>query len=963
MAKDSRVDEAAIGQPLSTAIQLALTELLKSWGVQPHCVIGHSSGEIAAAYATGALSLENALAIAYFRGLHVSSMMRLVKAPQGAMMAVGLSLAEAETEIAGLAEQVPASLVVACVNSPSSVTISGRREYVMMLRDTLKERGISATVLKVEVAYHSSDMSVIADDYLASISSCLPSESSNSAEFWSSVQGSRLKSSDLQPKYWVTNLVSQVKFCQGLSAMASERFDLGLIIEASPHSVLKGPVNQTLAAQNAPVPYTSMLKRNHDAAGTTLLAVKGMLDSGGSVDLEAVINPLLDCETTRLLVDLPQYCWDHSTRYWRQSPVAQRHLQRAYPYHELLGTLSPHATSVDAQWRNIITSSALDWLPDHRVNDDIIFPGAGYMCIAMQAFYQYYSQKNFSPAHPRCLEMRDVSFERGLLLDDSLQVIEMVCHLRPAFRNVRETRTTRYEFEILSSKDGTSWTKHCYGTILAVQHIDPIGAGNRTAIDESGSLLFDRQEGYQRFDNIGFNFGPAFRTLAGGIVNGDKFQGHIKQTQDHGSQQTEQYIIHPTTLDGALQSMIVPVLFNENCKVAMVPTFVGKLVISCEQNFPDILSAESSASFMGTAMSASGSVSTVGEQSKVLMHIDNLSAVVLETELAVEVTEDYGCYETRWITDTSFLEPKGVAEICLRATEGRKPDPADPINVRAALHFFREALVQVPRLEDVKVEHGKYLWEYMRSVVDSSEPTSDVFDVSQFPEDTAQEELIKRMGLALPEILRGTVNPLDLMMQDDLLYRSYTAPWFDYHNDQLAAYIRALAYKNPALKILEIGAGTGGTTQVILRQLPVRRGFSFDFTDISSGFFPKAQELFQQWASSINYRKLDIEKDPIDQGFDAGTYDVIIASNVLHATKNIRRTLQNTKTLLKPGGHLMLLEATTPAPYTHLVYGCLPGWWLGQYTAASIKAVNLTQGNRYRGCEGQWTLSTRINMA
>ena len=469
----SRVDDAVIGQPLSTALQVALVELLRSWNIRPDCVIGHSSGEFAAAYAAGALTFEHALTIAYFRGFYVSRMQHLEGAPDGTMMAIGLSVAQAEVEINALRAGISKKLVVACVNSPSSVTISGNRQAVIDFQEVLEAQGIFARLLKVDVAYHSSDMNLIAEDYLKSIAHCLPSQPPTKVDFWSSVRESHLPLpiSELRPEYWIENLISQVKFCQGLGNMAQQTPNLGIIIEASPHSVLDGPIKQTLAAQKLSIPYTSMLKRNVNAVETALQAVQKILDSGVAIDLQKTTFPLLS-QSTELLVDLPKYCWDHSTRYWNQSSILTRHHQRAFPYHELLGSRVPQSTSLEPQWRNIINLSALDWLSDHRVNDNIIFPGAGYIAIAIQAFSQHYTEKGFRPAKPKLLEMRDIVFERGLLLDDASLDIEMVCYLRPVFENARETSDSRYEFRVVSSKDGISWEKHCRGTIVALSHVD-----------------------------------------------------------------------------------------------------------------------------------------------------------------------------------------------------------------------------------------------------------------------------------------------------------------------------------------------------------------------------------------------------------------------------------------------------------------------------------------------------------
>ncbi|KAM3075032.1 hypothetical protein ACMFMF_005715 [Clarireedia jacksonii] len=929
----SRVNVAAIGQPLSTALQIALVDLLRSWSVKLDCVIGHSSGEIAAAYAAGILNLNDALTVAYFRGLHASQMQDFDKGLDETMMAAGLSGPQAEIEISQLPAEISSKLVVACVNSPSSVTVSGNRQALLTLKDILDQRGVFTRMLEVDLAYRSSDMNLIAESYSKSIAHCLPMEGSAEVEFWSSVRASRLTAAELQPQYWIENLTSQVKFCQGLGAMCEQNRDLGLIIELSPHSMLEGPVKQTLGTQYSSIAYASVLKRNCNAVETALKAAQKVLDCGVALDIE-IAQPLLD-DTTHLLLDLPQYAWDHSTRYWHSSAITTRHVRRAFPYHELLGSRVPQSTSLEPHWRNIIKLSELDWLQDHRVNENIIFPGAGYLAIAMQAFYQHYVEKAYQPARPRFLELRNVIFERGLVLDPSMN-IEMVCRLRQAFENTRETSESRYEFQIVSCSDSVTWQKHCHGTIVALQQAEPSdcfeavqNGDNEHSVQEVSS-----KETYNKFNKIGLEYGPAFRTLVDGSIAGNQFLGHIRKTNPAPCiQRHNSYIVHPATLDGIFQSMILPHIYNDNSSRAMVPTSIDSLTISCDASNVDsqTLLVRSSFKPLGkNALNASASVSGVGGYGGVSMQVDNLSAVVLEAELDVQKTEDHGCYHLEWVADPTIFDTEAIQTFCEQATAPQKPAVRNPVYHRAALHSFREAIAQVSDIANVKAEHLRNLWNYAQGLLDSDDANADNnFEPSELIEDTVEAKMLKRIGLALPNILSGETDALALMLEDDLLYKYYSDGWINYYYVQMAAYMRLLAYKTPCMQVLEIGAGTGGATLQLLRSFPVSQGFSYDFTDISSEFFIKAKEGLKAWENCINYKKLDIESDPVAQGFEEAKYDLIIASNVLHATKDIVMTLKNARKLLRPGGQLILLEITSPSSYMHLVFGCLSGWWLG----------------------------------
>ena len=153
-------------------------------------------------------------------------------------------------------------------------------------------------------------------------------------------------------------------------------------------------------------------------------------------------------------------------------------------------------------------------------------------------------------------------------------------------------------------------------------------------------------------------------------------------------------------------------------------------------------------------------------------------------------------------------------------------------------------------------------------------------------------------------------------------------------HEQIQRVVKLFAHENPSAKILEIGAGTGGYT------LPVLNAFSesqcptfaqYDFTDISAGFFEAAKEKFGYWGDRINYKKLDIEANPVDQSFEAGSYDLVLACQALHATRSMENTMTNVRKLLKPNGKLMLVETTHDALDVFVIFGVLPGWWLGVY--------------------------------
>ena len=192
--------------------------------------------------------------------------------------------------------------------------------------------------------------------------------------------------------------------------------------------------------------------------------------------------------------------------------------------------------------------------------------------------------------------------------------------------------------------------------------------------------------------------------------------------------------------------------------------------------------------------------------------------------------------------------------------------------------------------------------------------------------------LFRRSAGALAEVLRGEEDPLSLLFGSgepsaaDLYFK---APVWRAANLMLRDAIRTLVAGLPdgrRLRVIEVGAGTGSATESVLPELPEGR-FDYVYTDISAGFFAQAEGLFGDGGGCIEYRVLDIEKDPVEQGFDSHGYDLVIASNVLHATRYLEETLTHCRSLLAPSGHLVALENLCGQDWLDMTFGQLDGWW------------------------------------
>lgn len=384
-ASSSKIDEPELAQPLCTALQVALVDLFKSWSLLPVAVVGHSSGEIAAAYTAGFLDRNSAMHIAYFRGQCITELLQQLqeeKAHKGGMLAVGLSEAQLRpylTSISNESQPGSAPLTCGCINSPQSTTVSGNEVDIEKLSHRLQSDHIFSRKLNVPVAYHSQQMLAVADSYRQRLNGRLKAQDHNATSpiLTSSVTGKEAVGNDLsQPDYWVQNLVSQVKFAGALQTMYSKLAgsDLSFVkrstflLEVGPHCSLERPIKDTLTHTNSTDwMYDTALRRNT----SSLQSIQGMVGRlaihAYSVDIQSMNASGRPPQSAQMLIDLPKYAFNHSQSYWVESRASHNLRMRQTTRHELLGIQNADWNPMDPTWRIVIRLSDLPWLSHHKV--------------------------------------------------------------------------------------------------------------------------------------------------------------------------------------------------------------------------------------------------------------------------------------------------------------------------------------------------------------------------------------------------------------------------------------------------------------------------------------------------------------------------------------------------------------------------------------------------------------------
>ncbi|RAL02511.1 type I polyketide synthase [Aspergillus ibericus CBS 121593] len=433
-----RMAEPDVAQPLCTAVQIAIVDQLRKWGIVPSAVAGHSSGEIAAAYAAGLLSGPEAFAVAFYRGLAVAQ-----GSPQGSMLAVGLGAEAIDSYICDT------DVVIACENSAESVTLSGSATAIQQVRMKLAAAKVFVRELKTGQPYHSPAMSVVGPIYERLLTGASPETGSSATSLRlskvpmiSSVTGHQVHEADINPQYWVGNLTSRVRFHTAAAELCSLEDLKGLnhLVEIGPHSALAGPLKQIIASSKleAHVKYIPGFVRDSNSC-TDLLRTTGRLFlAGHGVSMQGITDDLSNEPRPRLLVDLPPYQWNYAKEYWREPRVSQEQREQSAPRHDLLGRRVAGLSNETYIWKNILRVRDVPWLRDHSVGSELLLP----------ALWQI-SGTAFSPS-------------QGLVIPESDHGIELVTRLLPQ----SGSEPGWYSFTVETNLD-KHWKTHCRGYVSA----------------------------------------------------------------------------------------------------------------------------------------------------------------------------------------------------------------------------------------------------------------------------------------------------------------------------------------------------------------------------------------------------------------------------------------------------------------------------------------------------------------
>jgi len=944
-ADTSRIAAAELSQPLCTALQIILVDLLALAGVKFGAVVGHSSGEIGAAYAAGFLSARDAIRVAYFRGLHAHHAGNKATGQPGAMLAVGTSREDAQELVSLTAFK--GKITVAAENSAASVTLSGDRDAILRAKSVFEEEKKFARMLKVDKAYHSHHMAPCGIPYMESMRACgikpLQNTDEAPALWYSSVtaDGSAMQSIDaLGDTYWRDNMANEVLFAKAIQNALQANPQLSFALEVGPHPALQGPAVQNIAEVQAQgLPYCGTLQRGGNDIEAFAQALGKLWSQFSNLKVDfAAFERALSGQALKpsLVTTLPSYQWNHARRYWYETKQARKVLKSAHPFHELLGVQTPGSNLREVQWRNTLKPSEIPWLEGHKLQGQIVFPAAGYIAMALEA-----ARSLVAGRQVELFEIRDFTIPRAIAFDEDsnagVETLVTLTAITPAAESSTLT-TAEYCCYSRSSNGPDNDMELMAKCTLAVVHGSPaVAALPSEPVRVSSMAPVDTDRFYTTLLNLGYGYSGPFRTMS-----------HLKRKQSQSAvfvdsynypdTDVSPYLVHPTWLDVGFQAAILAYSApgDERLWSLHVPTSIGVIRVNpllCETlpttgcPLPVCTTLRDSEDFYGSIDFFRGN----GQNA--MVQVDGL---VCKAFAPASVGDDRRMF-THTIWDVAAPRSNGLTSGASLSSD--ESDLASTCE-RVAYYFARQWNAEVASDDWTRHQpHYGHIRDYIKSNLGlassgrhatwkqtwAQDQWSDIEAAMARHPKSIDLKLLCVVGKNMPAAVRGTADLVNLMQADDMLTEyNVRGLGHAFYDSLLANMVKQTSHRYPHLRILEMGDGAGGAHKTILEAVGDSWS-SYTYTNIVSKVEPAKT---QTHGGRLSFKSLDITADITTQGYEQHAYDMVVSSRTFRSTSAVRQALSRVRQLLRPGGLLLLSEMTHEAPtrITNIMCG-LDSWW------------------------------------
>ncbi|SFQ00002.1 Acyl transferase domain-containing protein [Amycolatopsis arida] len=912
-----RMRRTEVAQPALFAVQVGVADLLRSWGVIPAVTVGHSAGEVAAAYVAGALDLDAACQVVAER-----SRAQAVTAGSGRMAAVGLPVDRAREVLA----RWP-GLELAAINTGQDVTISGDAGELAALGEHLMAQGVFFRELDLDYPFHSRAMDPIVAPLRTVLADLAPTASR--LPMASTVTGRWVSGAELDGDYWGRNVREPVLFGPAVQCLLGDGVDV--FVEVGPHPVLGGYLRRLAGTVPELTAVVDTLTRTIGGAQALEATMAALIAAGVPVDWDRYFPK------PGRVVELPPYPWQRE-RHWNGTPHSLLSAGGDGTIdHPLLGE---RMAVLEPTWQDVVEPVRVPWLADHRVGGAVVLPAAAYVEMALAAGRR---------VHDAPVEVTDLRITSALVLhrDDGQDV-------RLQFSLSEEDDVFRVASR---TEDGAEWHVHATGRVRRLWRPQPLPAGPR----DPGPPLprrLSKKDFYGGAAEAGLDYGPAFQVLDELRVGED----HVLASYVHEASQTG-YEVHPALLDATLQAG-APLLDSAAEGKAFLPVSIGTVRCWRQPAARGMVRVRSRAR---TERYARWDITVLDDQGIVALELrdvwlrrfDALDAPPVQRYVTVLRAAPYESGELAPApvpaVDELLATPQGesaravlehVDSEVLRWTRqgcahyaaaalaefvplGQEFDQDDLLAAGLSAKFagLAELLLSAAQAQGFAHRTGDRRWR----LTSAGDPSSVVRSlIEECPQHGPETALFGQVGNQLAGILRGQRDPGEMITVDcaALVERYHeVAPLGRATTLAILRLLSAVVNGWPEdhpLRVLEVGAGTGATSAALLPVLPPERT-RYVVTDTSRALFPRARKRLERY-DFVDFAVLDLDRDPADQGFPDATFDVIVASNTLHGTVDLERSVRSVSRLLTDGGLLLAGETHDPELVV-LPFGVLDGFW------------------------------------
>ncbi|EFC37927.1 predicted protein [Naegleria gruberi] len=1017
--KDTRIYSTNIAQPCIFAVQCGCYEVLKSYGVTPRIVVGHSVGEVTAAYVHGCLTLEEAVFLIYHRARLQNKCATILKefSKTGKMMAINLGLDKLASilDILGFNNTVE----IASVNSNSSVVVGGEEHVLKQLQLDLTKyvenepnSRVNCVFLRNEAAFHTSHMEVIKKELLEVLSNRISKKergtkpNDNIQAVFSTVTGRKSNLQEMStPEYWWNNVRGKVLFSQAMEEIFhTYKNSIKYVIEISSHPVLNGyikDISSSSLGNEDSISVIPTLIRKKDEQMSLLQVVSSLFVNGYSKLDWKQINRY--GENSKILDGIPKYpfqkqsCWSESyeSLRWRIGQFETIN-------HPLLGNrkFNPMENSPDIIYESLIDiSSNTDqmYIRDHKIENEVFFPYSGFVEISSAAILDN-SSKNVE-------ELRLVNFKvvNPMILQQEPRIVQVHLNLYAnEFRIFSKKKVDLLSINYseiskdpskLSNKLPCDWTLHAFGSFKTLDSSnsgDSINFTNRELkafdifrnftenLDEKTQNIH-KENIYFNLSKCGLNYGPCFQGLdLYSQVGHDETREVLMAQISHPKalENDERYCTwHPALLDSCFQMMICSMPED----TTYLPISTDEITIIPHRkpnNSKHTITRCVKYSKNAQTKEITCDLQVLGESNEPFISFNGFKVSPLETkEKKLQETSIVSSnFAPQPIYSKSILPSmESLQEFILNFKLNEYSNEHESLN-RFVTKLCESSTIELSVLNSrIQPEHLKRLAQLtielalqMNLVQYDSDTYTVVSDLPnrfniikslrEFPRIDLYSnliDLVENSLIHMKQLLTGEADPVSVLFsrKEHVLNDYYdevshqTKPLFDFILNSIPK-----NGKKKTLRILEIGAGLGGTTKQILPILDSLRDYidvKYVFTDISPLFLVKAKEKFAQFEYFMEFSLLDIEKPFVSSEFiEKDSFDLVIAANVVHATQDLKSVFSLISSLLVSNGQLVLVESDPlGAQFLHFFVGTLKGWWY--FKDSFRKQSALLSGNEW----------------